>query len=116
MVMPRGTRGKGVGPRPHTWVTGPDPIRHEMYTAWLRSVAQAHYRGEQYEITFKQFERIWADHWHRRGRKKTDLMLMRKNYDRPWTTRNVILVDRVEFHRRQGIHKRELNRRRREAQ
>lgn len=114
MIMPLGTRGKGTGPRPHTWITGPDPIRHEKYTAWLRCKAQAAYRGEPWEITFQEYERIWRDHWHLRSRTSSGIQMMRKDYDKPWSRHNVVLVDRPEFHRRQSARRMELNKRRKE--
>ena len=107
-----GKRGAPQGPRPHTWVTGPDPVRHAQYDAWLKSRAQANYRGEVWELEFKDWVAAWGDQWHRRGRTKDTLQLMRDNAQLPWRKDNIVLVDRAEFYRRQGLRKRELHQQR----
>jgi len=96
-----GSPGKGLGPRPHTWVTGPDELRHTQYIAWHKARAQAHFRGEEWRLTFPEYARIWGDQWHRKGRHKDSLMLMKKKWQKPWTKSNVELVDRATFHQRQ---------------
>ena len=94
-------RPNARGPRPHIWITGPDELTHEQYTAWLRSKAQAAFRSESWSLTFAQYQRAWAGHWNRRGRAVDDLLLVRKNWHRSWNYKNIVLVDRAEFHRRQ---------------
>lgn len=89
------------GPRPHVWQTGPDPVRHAQHTAWSRSRAQAHFRGETWALSFAQYEAVWADQWHRRSRLADGIMLMRKNWRLPWSVSNVDLVTREVFHQRQ---------------
>ncbi len=97
-----GSPGRGTGPRPHTWVTGPDPVRHEQYNAWLKARAQANFRGEQYDISFQDWVDIWGTNWHRRGRSPDSLVLMRRRWQEPWTKKNAQLVDRPTFHQRQA--------------
>jgi len=94
------------GQQPHIWLSGPDPIAHEQHIAWHRARAQAHFRNEQWDITYKQYQKIWGDQWHRRGRGVDDLLMMRKNHLKPWTTRNVTLATRSEFHKKQWEIKR----------
>lgn len=94
-------RGKGCGPRPHTWITGLDPIRHEMYIAWGRARAQAAFRNELWELKFEQWESVWGDNWHLRGRTRGCLQLVRKNSLKPWKKTNVMLMDRNEFRQQQ---------------
>ena len=103
-----GKQGRGTGPRPHTWVTGPDPEHHDKYISWQRVKAQAAYRGEAWDFSFKDYVAVWGDQWHRRGRTQDALQMMRRDFDKPWTRRNVIIVNRTEFHRRQGLRKRQL--------
>lgn len=94
-----------TGPRPHLWVTGPDPLRHEQHTAWARARAQAHFRGEDWRLSFAAWERLWQGQWHLRGRTKHSIMLVRKDWHKPWSERNCYLVTRKEFHRRQILMK-----------
>jgi hypothetical protein len=41
--MIRGQTGRGTGPRPHTWVTGPDELTHAQYRAFIQCRAQANW-------------------------------------------------------------------------
>ena len=102
-----GAPGRGQGPRPHTWKTGPDPVRHDQYNAWLKARAQAHYRKEQYDISFQDWIELWGTNWTRRGRGPDSLVLMRRRWQEPWSKRNAHLVDRPTFHARQAKIKKE---------
>lgn len=95
------------GPQPHVWMSGPDPVRHEQHIAWHRARSQAHYRGEQWLLTYEQWVQVWAQHWHQRGRGKHNLMLARKNYKKPWSIRNVHLLTRSQFHTHQWAIRRQ---------
>lgn len=95
------------GLQPHLWKSGPDELAHEQYLAWCRSKAQAAFRGEEWTLTFKQFQNAWAGHWNRRGRGVDDLLLVRKNWHSSWNYKNVMLVNRAEFHARQTLIKAE---------
>ena len=91
----------GPGPRPLIWSTGPDPQRHEQFVSWCRSRSQAHYRGEQWNLGFEDFERAWGDQWCRRGRHIEDLCMTRQDPDGAWQLDNVIIVTRREWHQRE---------------
>jgi hypothetical protein len=93
--------------RPHTWITGPDPLRHEQYTAWSRTRAQAHHRGETWNLSFDHWVEIWGSNWSRRGRHRDNLVLMKRVWNQPWSHTNCELVDRVTFHTRQAKIKQE---------
>jgi len=92
-----------TGPRPHLWKSGPDPVRHAKYTAWARARAQAHFRNEQWLMTFEEWETAWGDQWHLRGRGPDNLFLVRSDRDQPWSGDNVQTVTRPEFNRRQRL-------------
>lgn len=91
------------GLRPHLWKSGPDPVRHNKHIAWARARAQAHFRGEEYNLTFEDWEKAWADEWHLRGRGADNLFLVRKCDKLAWSITNVETVTRPEFNRRQRI-------------
>ena len=95
-----GSPGRGTGPRPHTWLSGPDPVRHEQYQGWLKAKAQAQYRQEAWSITFEQWVKLWADAWSRRGRERHCIMLKRKSLEQGWTTANAHLVERIRNKRK----------------
>ena len=94
-----GAPGRGTGPRPHTWLSGPDLVRHDQYTAWHKARAQAHYRKETWTITFEQWVELWGDSWSRRGRGRHCIMLKRKNLQQPWSVANAHLVERTKKER-----------------
>ena len=103
-VRPQQHHG-GPGPRPFTWRTGPDPVLHSKYVAWSRARAQALFRQEGWNLTFEEFEQIWGDQWHRRGRARDDLCMTRTDPDLAWDTHNVELVTRAEHNRRCAARK-----------
>ena len=102
-----GRAGKGTGQRPHTWIVGSDPVLHDQYNAWLKARSQAWYRGEQYDISFDDWVQLWSDQWHRRGRFRDCLMLMKRRWQEPWSSHNAQLVNRDTFHQRQSRIKQE---------
>lgn len=103
-----GPRPHARGPRPHLWVTGPDPDRHVQFVAWQRAKAQANFRGELWNLSFEDWENAWSDKWHLRGRGTKDLMLSRIDWHLPWQKDNVHLVTRTQFFEQQGRRKKEL--------
>jgi hypothetical protein len=87
------------GPRPHTWKSGPDPVRHHQYHCWLRARAQANYRREPWQLTYHDWVTIWGDNWHRRGRSGESLQASRIDVDQPWSLVNMRLITRAEINR-----------------
>ena len=92
-------------PRPHIWVSGPDPIDHAIYRTWATSRAQAHFRSEVWELTFEEYLAIWRPHWSRRGRESDSLCLTRIDFSEPWCTDNVALITRADHARKHPPHK-----------
>ena len=70
-----------------------DVARHY---AWHRMRSQAHYRGEEWQLTFAEFCEFWPTEsvWAQRGRRSTDLCLTRFDYDEPWSATNCARVER----------------------
>lgn len=91
---------------PDNWCTGPDYLRHEMYYAWQKHKSQANYRKESYDLTFEDWEKIWANptDFLNRGRQPEDLTLTREDLDGPWTLTNCIIITRLEQIRRAMAH------------
>jgi hypothetical protein len=97
---PRGGRhGRGVL-RPHVWLVGPDPYKHQMYMPWQMAKAQANFRNEPWDLSFDDFYAIWNGKWEYRGRGKNDLCLSREDFDGVWHKDNIILVTRSDHCRR----------------
>ena len=93
-----------TGLRPHTWkVQGEVP--HRQYCCWLQMRAQAQYRGEQFLLTFEDFQRLWQQHWDCRGRGSTDYCLTREDPEGAWDIENTRCVERGEHLRRQRLFK-----------
>lgn len=87
--------GPGRPSNPNDWVTGPDPVRREKYYGFLKHRSQAHYRGEQYELEWHEWESLWPDHkWLDRGRRITNLIIFRLDPEVPWCKDNVCVDTR----------------------
>lgn len=104
--------GSPPGRRPHTWTTGLDPVRHDQYGAFLQCRAQANYRGEEWGMTFEEYEQLWQGQWHLRGRDADSLSMSRRDRDQPWTLENTYLDTRRNLNRRQGLIRAQRNRER----
>jgi hypothetical protein len=91
-------KGDGIKGRlsnPDLWCTGPDPLRHEIYYAYLKHQAQARFRKEDYTLTFEDWESLWTtERWLQRGRKIDNLCLQQKEPGDGWHLNNVEVVTR----------------------
>jgi hypothetical protein len=87
-------------PRPHLWKSGPDPLDHAQYYAWLKHKSQAAYRKEQHNMTFADWQAIWNvdDNWNRRGNRSCDVVLTRRDKTQPWSRENCFVKNR-QHHR-----------------
>ena len=65
--------------------------------------AQAKFRGEEFLITWPEFQQLWEGRWHLRGTIKGSLALNRKDWLKPWTLDNVEIQTRDEHWRRQRL-------------
>lgn len=95
------TNTPGRYPDPSKWKSGPDPVAHEKYYAWLRHRAQAKFRKEHYTITWEEWQQLWPDPlWHKRGRGRQDLVLSRVDLDQGWSMCNLEVTSRLEHLRK----------------
>ena len=97
-----GKAGVALGPRPHTWCTGPDPLRHEQFRVWGQMRNQAQWRGEQWQLTLEDFIRVWGTAWPRRGRTIHSDCMTRCDPTQPWSGHNVQIVTRQQHAQRQA--------------
>jgi len=86
-------KGRGRPVRPDTWITGPDETVRDQYYAHLKHRAQARFRGEEYNLTWEDWQELWRCCWQCRGRKATELSLYRIDNKLPWDTSNVVVVE-----------------------
>lgn len=108
-LMPR------TGPRPHVWkIQGEIP--HQQYCAWLQMKAQASYRGESWQLTFEDFQWLWQDHWHLKGRASNQYCLTRTDPKGAWHRNNVTCTLRLDHIRRQRLYKKLENQEKRKWQ
>jgi hypothetical protein len=81
------------GPRPHLWkIQGKIP--REQYYAYMQMQAQARFRGEEFTLTFHEFQDLWQGRWDCRGRASKDYCLTRRDSLQPWNSVNTICVER----------------------
>lgn len=107
---PKLTLSKTGKPRkifPHNWCTGPDPLTHEMYYAWQKHRSQANYRREAHDLTWEDWQSIWANpiDFLNRGRQPDNITLTREDPEGAWTLDNCILITRLEQLRRAMAYK-----------
>ena len=80
--------GKGLGPRPHTWKTGPDPELKHLRRRWLRAKNQARFWSQEWRLTWEQYRDTWAGHTDQLGRTNGSLNLVRRCTGRPKARRD----------------------------
>ena len=97
--------GKGVE-RPHVWICGEDPYKHQMYLPWLKAKAQADFRGEEWLLTFEDYFTVWNGKWEERGRDSDQLCMTRIDWTGAWSIDNVYTCTRKEHCGRQGLARR----------
>jgi len=70
---------------------------HNRAKAFIRSKCQADYRGEPWELTLPQYCTFWKteERWKQRGRHSEDLVLTRKDVEKPWNTTNCVIITRM---------------------
>lgn len=96
-----GLRGRYVNP--DKWITGPDINVRMKYYAFLKHRTQALWRGEEYELTWEDWQILWPDHkFEQRGRKITDLCLARKDYNGVWSLDNCETCTRRQHFKRRS--------------
>ena len=74
----------------------PDPFDRSRNKAWNRSRAQAHFRGEEWALSFDDYRRFWStpELWARRGRRIDDLCMTRVDDELPWNSNNCVIITR----------------------
>ena len=89
------------GLRPHTWLIGPDPIDHKLYTDCQRARAQARFRREEWTITEQEYIEMWRkdDRYLKKGRTRESLCLTMQNSSLGWHVDNVEFITRIEHFR-----------------
>ena len=94
---PRVDRRHGrPGPRPNLWVSGPDPETHRKYQAWVQQRNQAKWRGETWNLTFDQWNRLWGELWHSRGRERGCYCMTRRDHEGEWDMQNAQVITREQ--------------------
>lgn len=81
--------------RPHLWLHQGE-VPHLQHRAWLQMRAQANYRQEGFPLTLEEFQEIWGNHWHQKGRGINDYCLTRHDPTQPWTKENTICIKRAD--------------------
>jgi hypothetical protein len=92
--MKTSNRGRKPGPFPAGWHYK-EPMLHEQHIAFLRQKAQAKFRNEPWDLTIEEYFKLWTPElWVQRGRKATDLCMIRIDTNLAWRTDNVEIVER----------------------
>jgi hypothetical protein len=82
---------------PSSWKTGPDIEVRQKYYAYMKHKSQAHYRKEQHELTWDEWNQLWTPTlWEQRGRTVACMILTRVDTDLAWRLDNCIVCSRRE--------------------
>lgn len=73
-----------------------NPELNKMHLEWVRFHCQCRFRKEECDITWPQFQLLWGDQFHKRGRSGDDLVLTRRDVELPWTLNNAEVITRRE--------------------
>ena len=82
----------GRKPNPELW-DDDTLVQRDIYYAWKKHQAQAHYRGDAHNLTLDEWRSLWTvELWAQRGRSPGCLMLVRKDKQQGWHIDNVLIV------------------------
>lgn len=99
----KANKGKGVGPRPHLWITGPDPVMKKLRRRWLVARCQAKYWHQPWMLSWDQYRDLTLDHVDQQGRHGDDMNLGRVDKRQGWTVANTVMMTRSEQARRSKV-------------
>ena len=89
-------RGKGLGPRPQLWITGPDPVVKALRRRWLLAKNQAKFWSQEWHLDWDTYRDLLLDHAEQLGRSGDSLNLVRRDTEQGWTPGNVEVRERQE--------------------
>jgi hypothetical protein len=90
------------GLQPQLWKSGPDPVRHAQYRAWIQQKNQAQWRVEGWAFEFEDWVLMWGQRWNSRGKRREHYCMTRIDTNQPWTPKNCHVVTRQQHARNQG--------------
>lgn len=75
-----------------------DKFTNDRRLAWIRSVCQARYRKEDWDLTFAEFCQFWntETRFRQRGRSVEALVLVRIDDFEPWNRNNCAILKREQ--------------------
>jgi hypothetical protein len=76
---------------------------NQQYKDWVRFVCQCRHRNEDCSISWNEYQKIWKDRYHLRGRGGQDLVLTRIDHEGAWTENNIQVITRREQIQRKNI-------------
>lgn len=104
-IKPGGAK-RGRPSKPEEWISGPDPVMHDMYYAYLKHKSQAQYRKEEYSLTWDCWQQLWPlDKWEQRGRRRNSFCLTRIDTDDAWSVDNAeVITNKEKLKRHSKLH------------
>lgn len=90
------TNNTGVRrPRGGEYLVSDDPYVRDRYYAYLKHRSQKVFRGETYNLSWKDWDRLWTPElWALRGRGVNSVQMYRISTDLPWCEPNVEICSR----------------------
>jgi hypothetical protein len=78
------------------WITGPNPLHHEMYVAFGWHRVSARLKGDTWDLDWEVWLDAWLPHWSSRGRSANALCMARIDITGAWTENNIHIITRRE--------------------
>lgn len=103
ITNPKG--GGRVPGRDYSYLNKYPGIQSEHRLSYSRMKAQAKFRGEEFLLTWEEYQQIWEGKWHLRTSHKGGLCLTRKDWTGSWSVANIEMVDRNTHWRRQAVER-----------
>lgn len=73
-----------------------DDFLNELFISWHKHRSQARFRGEGYRLSIEDYFKLWPqEQWQQRGRKATNLCLIRKDESKAWSLNNCQVTTRL---------------------
>jgi hypothetical protein len=82
-------------------------VQESRKLSFQRWRAQAKLRGEAVEMTERDWNAVWGDLWFKRGRSIDSWCLSRKDWTKPWSKDNCLLMQRREHFSTRSFKKRQ---------
>ena len=74
-----------------------NPELSQKRKEFSRCRAQAKFRNITWDLTFEQWDQLWGEHYHNKGRANDNHVMVRKDLSQGWTISNTTVQVRLDW-------------------